>query len=112
LPVQVLDHAAGYLMAYGAMSALARRITEGGSWHVRVSLAQTGQWLRRLGRIENGLDTADLGFGQVQDLLEQTESGFGQLTAVRHAAQMSLTPAHWDLPSVALGTHPPAWQQR
>jgi crotonobetainyl-CoA:carnitine CoA-transferase CaiB-like acyl-CoA transferase len=112
LPAQVLDHAAGYLMAYGAMSALARRITEGGSWHVRVSLAQTGQWLRQLGRIENGLDTADLGFGQVQDLLEQTASGFGQLTAVRHAAQMSLTPARWDLPSVALGTHAPAWQQR
>ena len=49
-PAQALDHAAGYLMAFGAMTALARRATQGGSWHVRVSLAQTGHWLRGLGR--------------------------------------------------------------
>ena len=51
LPCQALDHAAGYLMAFGAMAALARRFTEGGSWHVRVSLAQTGHWMRGLGRV-------------------------------------------------------------
>jgi len=42
LPAQALDHASGYLMAFGAMMALARKAEEGGSWHVRVSLAQTG----------------------------------------------------------------------
>src|SRR3989454_9191320 len=52
LPAQVLDHATGYLMAFAAMSALARRAQRGGSWHVRVSLAQSGYWLRRLGRID------------------------------------------------------------
>ena len=46
LPAQALDHASGYLMAFGAMMALARKAREGGSWHVRVSLAQTGHWLR------------------------------------------------------------------
>ena len=51
LPCQALDHAAGFLMAFGAMTALARRVTEGGSWHVRVSLAQTGHWFRGLGRV-------------------------------------------------------------
>src|SRR3954471_10267378 len=51
LPAQALDHATGYLMALGAMTALKRRATEGGSWHVRCSLAQTGHWLRHLGRI-------------------------------------------------------------
>src|SRR5262249_41937304 len=45
LPCQALDHASGYLMAYGAIAALARRTREGGSFHVRVSLAQTGYWL-------------------------------------------------------------------
>ena len=35
LPCQAIDHASGYLMAFGAMTALARRVTEGGSWHVR-----------------------------------------------------------------------------
>ncbi len=42
LPCQALDHASGYLMAFGAMMALLRKAREGGSWHVRVSLAQTG----------------------------------------------------------------------
>src|SRR5262249_57936949 len=52
LPAQVLDHATGQLMAFAAMSALARRHVRGGSWHVRTSLAQTGDWFRRLGRPE------------------------------------------------------------
>ena len=54
LPAQALDHASGYLMAFGAMMALARKAREGGSWHVRVSLAQTGHWFAGLGRLENG----------------------------------------------------------
>jgi len=49
LPVQALDHATGYLLAFGILTALHRRLTEGGSWHVSVSLARTGYWLRELG---------------------------------------------------------------
>ena len=41
MPTQILDHAAGYLLAFGIAAALSRRATEGGSWHVQVSLAQT-----------------------------------------------------------------------
>ncbi len=109
LPMQALDHAAGHLLALGAMTALARRATEGGSWHVRVSLAQTGAWIRSLGRVEGGLAAPDIGYEEVGDLLETGDSGFGRLTAVRHAAQLAETPARWNLPSVPLGTHPPAW---
>jgi crotonobetainyl-CoA:carnitine CoA-transferase CaiB-like acyl-CoA transferase len=108
LPCQAIDHATGYLMAFGAMTALARRATEGGSWHVRVSLAQTGHWMRRLGRID-GLGAPDPGFDDVRDRLEESASGFGKLTAVRHAAVMSETPPHWARPSVPLGTHQPRW---
>jgi crotonobetainyl-CoA:carnitine CoA-transferase CaiB-like acyl-CoA transferase len=60
LPAQMLDHATGYLMAFGATMAKARQSREGGSWHVRVSLAQTGRWLWNLGRIADGLKTEDL----------------------------------------------------
>jgi crotonobetainyl-CoA:carnitine CoA-transferase CaiB-like acyl-CoA transferase len=109
LPAQALDHASGYLMAAGAMTALARRAREGGSWHVRVSLAQTGRWIRGLGRVERGLDCADPGFEDVRDCLEDSPSGFGRLTAVRHAAELAVTPARWDRPSVPLGTHEPVW---
>jgi crotonobetainyl-CoA:carnitine CoA-transferase CaiB-like acyl-CoA transferase len=55
LPCQALDHATGYLAAFGAMIALARRATQGGSWHVRVSLAQTGRWLQSFGVVPDGL---------------------------------------------------------
>jgi crotonobetainyl-CoA:carnitine CoA-transferase CaiB-like acyl-CoA transferase len=109
LPMQVLDHATGYFMAFGAMTALARRVREGGSWHVRVSLAQTGHWVRNLGRIENGLGHPDPKIEDVRDLLEEADSGFGCLAFVRHAAQFSDTPAHWSRPTVPLGIHPAAW---
>ena len=55
LPAQMLDHATGYFMAFGAMMAKARQAREGGSWHVQVSLAQTGRWLWNLGRVADGL---------------------------------------------------------
>jgi crotonobetainyl-CoA:carnitine CoA-transferase CaiB-like acyl-CoA transferase len=109
LPCQALDHGSGYLLAFGAMTALTRRMHEGGSWHVQVSLARTGRWIRDLGRIRNGLSIPGPTAESVADLLEVSESGWGRLRAVRHAAEMSETPAHWDRPSMALGTHPAAW---
>jgi crotonobetainyl-CoA:carnitine CoA-transferase CaiB-like acyl-CoA transferase len=108
LPAQALDHGTGYLMAFAAMSALGRRVRQGGSWHVRASLAQTGYWLRRLGRID-GMACHDPGFDAASDRLDTQMSGFGWLTAARHAAVMSDTPPRWVRPSVPLGTHAPAW---
>ena len=112
LPAQALDHTSGYLMALGAIAALHRRATVGGSWHVRASLAGRGRWMRSLGRIQDGFRCPDPGYEDVQDLLEETPSGFGRLTAVRHAAQLSETPARWTRPSARLGTHRPEWPER
>jgi crotonobetainyl-CoA:carnitine CoA-transferase CaiB-like acyl-CoA transferase len=109
LPCQALDHASGYLMALGALAALVRQATEGGSWHVQVSLARTARWLRGLGRVEDGFACANPTLADVTDLLEETPSGWGRLLVVRHAAQMSETPPHWELPSMPLGTHQPTW---
>ena len=107
LPCQALDHGAGYLLAFAIMAALIKRAEEGGSWHVRVSLAQTGQWLQSLGRVD--IDAPDFSFDDVQDLLETTPSGFGDLTAVKHAGILSATPAHWEKPSVPFGADQAAW---
>lgn len=109
LPAQMLDHATGYFMAFGAMMAKARQAREGGSWHVRVSLAQTGRWLWHLGRIAGGLATEDLSADQVLPCLEKLASGFGTLSSVRHAAVLSKTPARWTRPAMPLGSHPPAF---
>jgi crotonobetainyl-CoA:carnitine CoA-transferase CaiB-like acyl-CoA transferase len=109
LPAQILDHATGYLMAFAAMMARARQSREGGSWHVRVSLAQTGQWLWNLGRVTDGLKTEDLKGDVVRPFLETVPSGFGPLSSVSHSAKLSKTPAFWARPAMPLGSHPPQW---
>ena len=50
-PVSAIDYCTGYLMAFGAMVALGRRAREGGSWLVRISLAQVGKWIVDLGEV-------------------------------------------------------------
>ncbi|QSN64984.1 CoA transferase [Caballeronia sp. M1242] len=106
LPMQMLDMATGFLMAFGAAAALWKQQREGGSWHVEVSLAQTGKWLRGLGRIEGGL------FAKKPDIaafLERVPSGFGELEAVRPSAQLARTPARYDRASVPPGTSEARW---
>ena len=112
LPAQMLDHATGYLMAFGAMMAKARQAHEGGSWHVRVSLAQTGRWLWNLGRVADGFKTEDLKGDAVAPFVEEAASGFGPLRAVSHSAVMSKTPAYWARPAMPLGSHLPQWPAR
>jgi crotonobetainyl-CoA:carnitine CoA-transferase CaiB-like acyl-CoA transferase len=112
LPAQLLDHASGYLMAFGAMMARARQSCEGGSWHVRVSLAQTGRWLWNLGRVADGLKTPDLKGDMVERFIEQIPSGFGPLRSVTHSAVLAKTPAFWARPAMPLGSHAPQWPAR
>jgi len=112
LPAQMLDHATGYLMAFGAVMAKARQSREGGSWHVRVSLARTGQWLWNLGRVADGFKTEDLKGETVQPFIEEVPSGFGPLRSVRHSAVLSKTPAFWARPAMPLGSHPAEWPMR
>ncbi|HKX42101.1 MAG TPA: CoA transferase, partial [Burkholderiaceae bacterium] len=106
LPMQILDMASGYLLAFGAQAALLRQRHEGGSWHVKVSLARTAQWLRELGRVEHGFSAPSATF---DGLLERFPCAWGELISTRHAAQFSRTPASWPLPSVRPGTDPLAW---
>jgi crotonobetainyl-CoA:carnitine CoA-transferase CaiB-like acyl-CoA transferase len=109
LPVQALDHAAGYLLALGALAALQRQAREGGSWHVQVSLVRAGRWIRDLGRLADGFACPAPTRESIADRLEDVDSGFGRLSAVRHAAQLSDTPPAWTRPAVPLGTDPPRW---
>jgi crotonobetainyl-CoA:carnitine CoA-transferase CaiB-like acyl-CoA transferase len=109
LPCQALDHASGYLLAFGVLMARMRQAQEGGSFLVRVSLAATGRWIWNLGRMDNGFVAPLPGRDDVADLLEKSRSPFGLMRGIRHAAHMSATPAGWTRPAVPLGTHPPVW---
>ena len=106
LPMQILDYATGHLMAFAAITAVRRQTLEGGSWHVNVSLAQTGHWLRSLGRMANGFSIER---PQATPYIETATSGFGELAAVAHSAKFSRTPMLWARPSMPPGTHPPEW---
>lgn len=106
MPVQILDFATGFLIAYAGSAALLRQQREGGSWHVQLSLAQTAHWLRGLGTFENGF-TAQT--PTRDNFVEASTSGYGALLAVRHSAQLSRTPAGWARPSMPPGSHAPVW---
>ena len=108
MPFQVLDFCAGFLLAFGVQAALMRQQREGGSWHVTVSLAGIGRWLRGLGRVAGGLDVPRPE-GLPGHLLASEPSGFGRLVGVRHAGELLQTPPLWRLPSMPPGTHRPVW---
>jgi crotonobetainyl-CoA:carnitine CoA-transferase CaiB-like acyl-CoA transferase len=106
LPMQILDEASGYLIAFGAAAALRRQQLEGGSWHVQVSLAQTGHWLRQLGRVPGGCTATA---PSLEPYVVTEPSGFGQLSALRHSARLGRTPAAWTHPSEPPGRSPARW---
>ncbi len=111
-PVSAIDYCTGYLMAFGAMVALARRAREGGSWLVRISLAQVGKWIVDLGEVPAGaLKGVPVEFDKAElegwSITSQTPSG--PLRHLKPAVQMSETPAFWARPSVPLGYHQPVW---
>ena len=61
LPVtgMINDYITGYLGAAGASAALVKRATEGGSWHVTVSLTRTAMWCGSLGLVNPALAGCD-----------------------------------------------------
>lgn len=109
MPAQACDYGTGYFTALGTLIALARRAREGGSYHVRASLCQTGMWLERLGtRCDPAAAT---GIGNPTDLYVHYDSSVGRLSQLAPALELSETPPHWARPAVPLGTHPPAWPE-
>jgi crotonobetainyl-CoA:carnitine CoA-transferase CaiB-like acyl-CoA transferase len=107
IPAAATDYTTGYLGAAGAVEALHRRATTGGSWAVDVSLCQTAAWLHRLGA-DLDPETAS-GFGDVAARQVEVDSGWGRLRALAPVEVLSRTPPRWDLPPTRLGTASLAW---
>ena len=108
IPAAVCDYATGYLAAAGAMAALIRRIREGGSWVVQVSLAATAMWLQSMGRIDarsvpeqwdprHGLDP----------YLRSCETKAGRFELLGPVVRMSKTPTSMSSPPDH--AEPPRW---
>jgi crotonobetainyl-CoA:carnitine CoA-transferase CaiB-like acyl-CoA transferase len=111
-PVSAIDYCTGYLMAAGAMIALKRRAEQGGSWLVRISLAQVGKWIVDLGEVPaQALSNVATEF--TADELDRwstvSETPSGRLRHLKPVVQMSETPPYWARPAVPLGYHPPVW---
>src|SRR6185295_6493955 len=100
-PLSAIDYCTGYLMAMGAMVALSRRAHEGGSWLVRISLAQVGKWLVDLGEVpESSLKgvPAEFNADELAGWSMVTETPSGPLRHLKPAVRMSETPARWARP--------------
>jgi len=114
-PVSAIDFLTGYLMAFGAMVALGRRAREGGSWLVRISLAQVGRWLVGRGEVpESELTDVPKEFTRAE--LERwsmtSQTPVGRLQHLAPALRLSETPPRWARPMVPLGYNEAAWPPR
>jgi hypothetical protein len=89
---------AGHLAAVGAAAAVLRRIREGGSWAVSVSLAGAAMWLQSLG----SLDAAKVPEAWCEDGLDSyfrtCETGVGVYTILGPVVRMEKTPLLWSPP--------------
>ena len=114
-PVSAIDFLTGYLMAFGALVALKRRATEGGSWLVRNSLAQAGRWLVERGEVpEAQLENIPSEFtpAELEKWTIETVTPAGKLRHLAPTLQLSETQPYWARPTVPLGYHQPVWPAR
>jgi len=109
VPAAINDYTTGYLGALGVMCALARRTTEGGSWHVRVSLARSAMWIMSLPRVAPEAKPGGFDAASIAPWIMEMDTAWGPLTRLGPVARMSETPPRWDLPAAPLGSDPAAW---
>src|SRR5213596_3610843 len=111
-PVSAIDYLTGYLMAFGAMVALRRRVSEGGSWLVRISLAQVGRWLVGRGQVpvaELKDVPKEFTLAELERWSMTSDTPACRLRHLGPVVRLSETPPRWARPSVPLGYHEPVW---
>ena len=105
-PTYPNDYLTGFLGALGTLGALLRRAKEGGSYHVRVSLARFATWLQSLGKVSrDALPPEPL--PQSYTACCEEVGPLGELTYFAPSLQLSEMPPHWERPAEPLGAHFP-----
>lgn len=104
------DYTTGYLAAYGAMLALARRAHEGGSYQVHVSLCQAAMFAQRQGLVTDFSGArGQLDEAALTSLHVDENASYGPLRTLGPVLKMSETPCVWSRPTPKLGGDDPAW---
>ncbi len=107
LPVQALDHGAGYLMAAAALRGLSLRQTQrrGSRW--RTSLARVGGFLSGWPQEPDQIEIGKPQDADYASFVEVTE--WGPAARLHPPLELGQTGMFWDRPAVDLGTSLPAW---
>ncbi len=105
------DYLTGYLAAAGVLGALVRRAREGGSYHVKASLARTSMWVQELGRLpESQWPKAPLSLTPPDEHMIEMEGPYGRLRSPAPITQFSETRAFWHRAPQPHGASLPQWE--
>lgn len=104
------DYLTGFLGALGTLAALVRRSEQGGSYHVKVSLARSATWLQSLEKVDRGqYDPKALTPEYIKRYMCRETGPLGVLEYFGFPLQMSETKPFYELPASPLGAHFPVW---
>lgn len=111
LPTLLLnDYLSAFLGTAGVLSAMLRRAEEGGSYHVKLSLARTGMWVQDLGLVsEEALAKPPV---IAPPRMASMPTPYGQFDHLMPATRFSETTAYWDKPTVPPGASLAQWLPR
>ena len=110
IPAAACDYTTGYLAAAGAAAALLRRMREGGSWRVEVSLCATAQWLQALGRVPAAEVPATWNpLAGLDGYLKSCDTARGRLDFLGPVMRMSETQPAWRRPPPEPGADEASW---
>lgn len=110
IPAAACDVITGYLAAAGAAAALLRRMREGGSWRVEVSLCATAQWLQSLGRVPAAeMPESWNPLAGLDGYLKSCDTARGRLDFLGPVMRMSMTQPAWRRPPPEPGADEASW---
>ncbi|HEY1782350.1 MAG TPA: CoA transferase [Roseiarcus sp.] len=111
-PTMVLnDYISGYIGAAGILAALRRRAKEGGSYHVRVTLARAAMWFMSLGQFDSlEFDYLAPEHRMIPLRTLKAQTPYGEVERLAPQVKLSRTPGRWRDPLVAVrGGDLPVW---
>jgi crotonobetainyl-CoA:carnitine CoA-transferase CaiB-like acyl-CoA transferase len=112
LPAAACDYTTGYLAAFGILLALCKRAREGGSYHVRVSLCQSGMFIYRQGKVDFPGLGLELPRQELDAIRIESQPKSGRLRHLGPILKLSETPPQWIRPTPQLGGDAAQWLEQ